>query len=78
MLAFPCNQFGNQEPGDATSIKDFARKRCPCTNCVFLSFLISRKWCDHQYAVDICRYGVTFPIFKKVGTFWVVLTLTFM
>ena len=28
ILAFPCNQFGNQEPGDGASIKEFAQKRC--------------------------------------------------
>ena len=25
--AFPCNQFGNQEPGTAAEIKNFARER---------------------------------------------------
>ena len=28
ILAFPCNQFGDQEPGDGASIKEFAQKRC--------------------------------------------------
>ena len=27
ILAFPCNQFGSQEPGDGVSIKEFAQKR---------------------------------------------------
>ena len=27
ILAFPCNQFGNQEPGDGASIKEFTQKR---------------------------------------------------
>ena len=26
ILAFPCNQFGNQEPGTAQEIKEFAAK----------------------------------------------------
>ncbi|KAI9815226.1 MAG: hypothetical protein M1826_002086 [Phylliscum demangeonii] len=26
VLAFPCNQFGAQEPGDAASIQDFCRR----------------------------------------------------
>ncbi len=28
ILAFPCNQFGNQEPGDSQTIKEFASTRC--------------------------------------------------
>ena len=27
VLGFPCNQFGHQEPGDATEIKDFCTTR---------------------------------------------------
>lgn len=27
ILAFPCNQFGNQEPGDSTKICEFVKKR---------------------------------------------------
>mmetsp|Transcript_4439 Transcript_4439/g.5145 ORF Transcript_4439/g.5145 Transcript_4439/m.5145 type:complete len:237 (+) Transcript_4439:142-852(+) len=27
ILAFPCNQFGNQEPGSSDDIKDFARSK---------------------------------------------------
>eukprot|EP00808_Paulinella_micropora_P021310 g20591.t1 len=27
ILAFPCNQFGKQEPGDAREVLDFARNR---------------------------------------------------
>ena len=27
ILAFPCNQFGNQEPGSKGEIKEFARQR---------------------------------------------------
>lgn len=27
VLAFPCNQFGSQEPGDATQIRDFCDTR---------------------------------------------------
>src|SRR5206468_11727602 len=26
ILGFPCNDFGNQEPGDEAKIKDFAKK----------------------------------------------------
>mmetsp|Transcript_660 Transcript_660/g.1349 ORF Transcript_660/g.1349 Transcript_660/m.1349 type:complete len:119 (+) Transcript_660:504-860(+) len=29
ILAFPCNQFGGQEPGSAAEIKDFATGKCP-------------------------------------------------
>lgn len=27
VLAFPCNQFGNQEPGDSQTIKEFAKNK---------------------------------------------------
>lgn len=27
ILAFPCNSFGNQEPGDLRSIKEFVREK---------------------------------------------------
>ncbi len=27
VIGFPCNQFGNQEPGDASSIKSFCERR---------------------------------------------------
>lgn len=27
ILAFPCNQFGNQEPGSCEEVRDFARRR---------------------------------------------------
>uniref|UniRef100_A0A7S2BBJ2 Glutathione peroxidase n=1 Tax=Florenciella parvula TaxID=236787 RepID=A0A7S2BBJ2_9STRA len=27
IMAFPCNQFGNQEPGTVAEIKSFARER---------------------------------------------------
>ena len=27
VLAFPCNHFGNQEPGDSQTIKDFAKNK---------------------------------------------------
>jgi len=27
LLAFPCNQFGHQEPGDADAIRDFCREK---------------------------------------------------
>ena len=39
VLGFPCNDFGQQEPGSAQEIRDF---------------------CDRTY-------GVTFPLFEKVG-----------
>lgn len=29
ILAFPCNQFGGQEPGTNAEIKDFATSKCP-------------------------------------------------
>jgi len=29
VLAFPCNQFGGQEPGDNAEIKAFAQAKCP-------------------------------------------------
>jgi glutathione peroxidase len=38
VLGFPCNQFGSQEPGTATEIKQFCET----------------------------RFGVTFPMFKKI------------
>jgi glutathione peroxidase len=28
VLAFPCNQFGGQEPGSASDIKNFVASRC--------------------------------------------------
>jgi len=28
VLAFPCNQFGGQEPGSASEIKNFVASRC--------------------------------------------------
>ena len=28
MLAWPCNQFGNQEPGDSRTISEFVKSRC--------------------------------------------------
>lgn len=31
ILAFPCDQFGHQEPGDATKIKDFCEARFAIT-----------------------------------------------
>ncbi|KAK9908740.1 hypothetical protein WJX75_002168 [Coccomyxa subellipsoidea] len=31
VLAFPCNQFGNQEPGDSQTIKEFAQKKYQVT-----------------------------------------------
>lgn len=37
VLGFPCNQFGNQEPGTAEEIKDF------CTNVYGVTFPISQK-----------------------------------
>jgi len=38
ILAFPCNQFGKQEPGSEDDIRSFARE----------------------------KYGITFPLFRKV------------
>jgi len=29
VLAFPCNQFGGQEPGSEAEIKAFAKQKCP-------------------------------------------------
>lgn len=29
VLAFPCNQFGGQEPGTNADIKEFAKAKCP-------------------------------------------------
>lgn len=29
MLAFPCNQFGGQEPGTNAEVKAFAQSKCP-------------------------------------------------
>jgi len=29
VLAFPCNQFGGQEPGSNAEVKAFAQQRCP-------------------------------------------------
>lgn len=29
ILAFPCNQFGGQEPGTEAEVKAFARAKCP-------------------------------------------------
>lgn len=37
VIAFPCNQFGNQEPGSAQEIKDF------CTNVYGITFPIAAK-----------------------------------
>lgn len=31
MLAFPCNQFGGQEPGSNAQVKAFAQGKCPKT-----------------------------------------------
>jgi len=31
VLAFPCNQFGGQEPGTNAEIKAFAQSKCPNT-----------------------------------------------
>jgi len=31
VLAFPCNQFGGQEPGTNAEIKAFAQGKCPST-----------------------------------------------
>ena len=28
VLAWPCNQFGNQEPGDSRTISEFVKSRC--------------------------------------------------
>lgn len=37
VIGFPCNQFGNQEPGTTEDIKSF------CTNVYGVTFLISQK-----------------------------------
>lgn len=37
VIGFPCNQFGNQEPGTAEEIKEF------CTNVYGVTFPISQK-----------------------------------
>jgi glutathione peroxidase len=37
VIGFPCNQFGNQEPGTTQEIKDF------CTNVYGITFPISEK-----------------------------------
>jgi glutathione peroxidase len=37
VIGFPCNQFGNQEPGTTQEIKDF------CTNVYGVTFPISEK-----------------------------------
>ncbi len=37
VIGFPCNQFGNQEPGTDQDIKDF------CTNVYGITFPISQK-----------------------------------
>lgn len=37
VIGFPCNQFGNQEPGTTQEIKDF------CTNVYGITFPISQK-----------------------------------
>jgi len=31
VLAFPCNQFGGQEPGTNAEVKAFAQDKCPDT-----------------------------------------------
>lgn len=30
-MAFPCNQFGGQEPGSNADVKAFAQSKCPST-----------------------------------------------
>jgi len=35
VLAFPCNQFGGQEPGSDAEVKAFAESKCPDTLRVF-------------------------------------------
>lgn len=57
ILAFPCNQFGNQEPGTNEEIKKFAQGKPDFSNCpskqlpilfFFLTHDVLRKWARQE------------------------------
>ena len=60
VLAFPCNQFGSQEPGTCAEVKKFASTMYDADFPIFdkvCSWLASRSCANDQYpAVDACRH----------------------
>lgn len=46
VLAFPCNQFLWQEPGNNSTIKDFCKTRYDVTFPVFAKVKVNRTWGD--------------------------------
>lgn len=46
VLGFPCNQFGNQEPGDATQIADFCSRQYGVTFPVFAKIDVNGEDAD--------------------------------
>lgn len=58
MLAFPCNQFGGQEPGTNTEVK--ARALCA----LFCSLVLSSLGFQEAFAQAKCPD--TFPLFAKI------------
>ena len=49
ILAFPCNQFGNQEPGDNVAIKNFCEISYDITFPVFSKIDVNGKEADPLY-----------------------------
>lgn len=60
ILAFPCNQFGGQEPGDQTSIQDFVKTKFD------ISFPVLAKVCVNG---DDTHPVYTHLKLKKTGLF---------
>lgn len=67
VLAFPCNQFGGQEPGEEPNIKEIVRNEHVRRRCCDLVLLFVRcvcVLCKESASFPIQK--ATFPLFKKI------------
>ena len=56
VLGFPCNQFGRQEPGTASEIRDFCSKEYGVEFDMFAKINVNTKTADGEKACDLYKY----------------------
>jgi glutathione peroxidase len=62
VLAFPCNQFGGQEPGSNSEIKAFAQQKCPSTFPLFDKIDVNGENAAPLYTFLKSKQGGGFPL----------------
>lgn len=56
ILAFPCNQFGRQEPGTASEIRDFCSQQYGVEFDMFAKVNVNSKQTDGENACELYKY----------------------